>query len=151
FLTEFPEITWEVFSKHTEHAYKEENISVQCIQNESFIESLATAEGVLCGAGFETPAESLFLRKKLLVVPMKNQYEQQCNAQALKEMGIPVINNLKRKQIPIIKAWLNSTKKVIVDYPDYTQEVIDLIFSNHPATIDVVPVSVKEKSFSMDQ
>ncbi len=151
FLSEFPEITWEVFSKHTVHPYQEGNIFIHCIQNESFIRSLATAEGVFCGAGFETPAESLFLKKKLLVVPMKNQYEQQCNAKALKEMGIPVINNLKRKQIPVIKAWLNSTEKTTVDYPDYTQEVIDLIFSNHPTTTETLPVGIKGKSLSMHQ
>jgi hypothetical protein len=32
---------------------------------------------------FETPAEALFLGKKLLVIPMTGQYEQECNAAAL--------------------------------------------------------------------
>jgi len=45
------------------------------------------ATGVFCGAGFETPAEAMFLKKKLMVIPMKGQYEQQCNAAALEEIG----------------------------------------------------------------
>jgi hypothetical protein len=48
---------------------------------------MINATGVLCGAGFETPAEAIYLRKKLLVVPMKNQYEQQCNGIAVEENG----------------------------------------------------------------
>ncbi len=46
---------------------------------------------MLCGAGFETPAEALFLGKKLMVIPMKGQYEQHINAASLKELGIPVL------------------------------------------------------------
>ena len=52
---------------------------------------------MLCGAGFETPAEALFLNKKLLVIPMKTQFEQKCNAQALKEMGVTVVKKLSYK------------------------------------------------------
>src|SRR3546814_10578504 len=105
------------------------------IQNEDFIKSLASSEGVFCGAGFETPAETLFLKKKLLVIPMKNQFEQQCNAAALKEMGIPVLKNLKQKQIPLIKAWLDSKEIIKVDYPDHTQKIIDLILDRHSSNI----------------
>lgn len=53
----------------------------------------------MCGAGFETPEEALFLGKKLMVIPIKGQYEQQCNVAALKEMGVPVIKSLKTKHV----------------------------------------------------
>lgn len=53
---------------------------------------------MLCGAGFETPAEVLHLNKKLLVVPMKSQYEQHCNAAALKKLGVPVLKKVKKNQ-----------------------------------------------------
>jgi predicted glycosyltransferase len=88
------------------------------------------AEGVLCGAGFETPAEVLFLGKKLMVVPMKNQFEQACNAAALSNMGVPVIKNLKEKHHKTIKAWLECGIKISVNYPNITQEIIDLVFSS---------------------
>src|SRR5690606_29024531 len=66
-LSKFPEIKWQVFSKHTKESYIKNNISISGINNEKFIMSMADSTGVLCGAGFETPAEALFLRKKLMV------------------------------------------------------------------------------------
>jgi uncharacterized protein (TIGR00661 family) len=89
-LKNFGHINWEVFSKHTNKCYVSSNVCIQPIENDKFIGSMASSKGVLCGAGFETPAEALFLKKKLAVIPMKMQYEQQCNAAALKDMGVPV-------------------------------------------------------------
>jgi hypothetical protein len=65
------------------------------------------------------------MQKKLLVIPMKGQYEQHCNAAALKRMGVPVIKSLKKKHTDKIKAWLKSAEKITVDYPDITEAVID--------------------------
>lgn len=130
-LSQFKSVNWDVFSKHNRKQFHHKNVSVQPINNEKFIESMARSEGVLCGAGFETPAEALFLKKKLLVVPMKNQFEQQLNAAALKEMGVPVIKNLKDRHDMIIANWISSNKIIEVDYPDKTREIIDQIFYNH--------------------
>lgn len=130
-LSRFPEIQWEVFSKHNKKPLIKGNISIQPIHNEKFIASMASAIGVLCGAGFETPAEALFLKKKLLVVPMKNQYEQHLNAAALKEMGVPVIMNLKPKHDPVIQSWLDNSQHVEVCYEDDIQEIVDLVLENH--------------------
>jgi uncharacterized protein (TIGR00661 family) len=92
---------------------------------------MARSAGVLCGAGFETPAEALFMKKKLLVIPMRNQYEQQLNAAALKNMGVAVIKNLKEKYDMEIASWLENNTIVDVSYPDITSEIIDRIILNH--------------------
>lgn len=138
----FPEIEWQVFSKHSKEAYVLENIRVCPVQNERFLESLATAEGVLCGAGFETPAEVLYLKKKLLVIPMKGQYEQQCNAAALKVLGVPVLKNLKIKQIEKIRNWLHEDTPVLLSFPDETEDVIELVMQAGRKT---EPVKLKGK------
>ena len=130
-LKQFSHINWEVFSKHAHRRYASGNVFVQPIQNEAFIKSMAAAHGVLCGAGFETPAEALFLKKKLAVIPMKAQYEQQCNAAALKEMGVTVFKSLKEKHHEKIADWLLSRKVVKVDYPDKTRQIIQTIIENH--------------------
>lgn len=130
-LMRFPDIRWEVFSKHNRTPFELRNVRVQPIANERFIQSMAASSGVLCGAGFETPAEALFLRKKLLVVPMKNQYEQHLNAAALEELGVPVIKNLKSKNDLAIESWLNSKRTIAVDYPDCTQDIIDRLLDTH--------------------
>ena len=92
---------------------------------------MAKSKGVLCGAGFETPAEALFLNKKLMVIPMKGQYEQQCNAAALELMGVPVIKNLKKRQFEKIGQWLESDEKVIVNYTDQTRNIIRKILETN--------------------
>lgn len=130
-LSQFTGVSWDVFSKHNRKPFRFRNVSVQPIHNEKFIESMAYSEGVLCGAGFETPAEALFMRKKLLVIPMKNQYEQQLNAAALKEMGVPVIKNLNHKYDMVINHWLECNDIIDVHYPDITQQIIDQIIDKH--------------------
>lgn len=130
-LKEFPSVRWQVFSKHNKKAFEEENISIQSINNEAFITSMTSAEGILCGAGFETPAEALFMNKKLMVIPMKGQYEQQCNAAALKDMDVPVIKSLKLKYAGKIKKWIETGKNIKVDYPDNTEWIINKILAEH--------------------
>lgn len=125
----FPDKEWHVFSKKTQKQYTERNIHFYPVNNDAFIESMVNCEGILCGAGFETPAEALFLRKKLMVIPMKGQYEQQCNAAALKGMGVPVIKSLKEKHSEKIKNWIYSNRVISVEYPDNTEQIIAGIIS----------------------
>ena len=118
-------VRWEVFSKHSTAPAEYGNVRVWPVSGAAFLASLARAAGVLCGAGFETPAEALYLGKKLLVVPMKQQYEQQCNAVALAQMGVPVIKNFKDKNLDKVDQWLHQDKTVPVNYPDQTAAVLD--------------------------
>jgi uncharacterized protein (TIGR00661 family) len=130
-LAKFEGIKWEIFSKHFVHALSSENIRLFPINNSQFIKSMASSAGVLCGAGFETPSEALYLGKKLLVVPMKNQFEQHCNAAALQELGVPVIKSLKEKHSGAIAGWLKSDDIVSVNYADQTEKVVDDIIEMH--------------------
>ncbi|MBM1107352.1 glycosyl transferase [Aurantibacter crassamenti] len=126
-LLNIENVNWQVFSKHTASKYIWHNISVHPIDNEAFIHSMANSTGVLCGAGFESPAEALHMRKKLMVIPMKGQYEQQCNAAALKEMGVPVIKSLKLKHLDKLQSWVDSDTRIEVDYPDETEQIINRV------------------------
>ncbi len=128
-LSQIQGVQWEVFSKHANEPYEESNVNIHCINNEAFIESLISCKGILCGAGFETPAEAIFLKKKLMVIPMKGQYEQQCNAAALKKMGIPVIKSLKLKHIVKISDWVQYNGHLSIEYPDQTEEIIDMLLT----------------------
>jgi len=51
-------VKWHIFSKHTRKAYTKNNFIVEPLSNESFIQSMCTCAGVLCGAGCETPPEA---------------------------------------------------------------------------------------------
>lgn len=126
-LSQITDVQWQVFSKHSSKRYEFQNIVINPIDNDQFIRSFSSCSGVLCGAGFEMPSEALYMGKKLLVVPMKNQYEQQCNASALDEMGVPVLKKLGKKSIEKIRKWVGQQETIQVDYPDKTQEIVDLI------------------------
>ena len=130
-LGEIKNTNWQVFSKHSKKEYKEKNIHIRPINNDDFIESLINCTGILCGAGFETPAEALYLKKKLMTIPMKGQYEQQCNAAALKTMGIPVIKSLKKKHVDKIQSWVEGKQFVAVNYSNSTERIINMIIKKY--------------------
>lgn len=148
-LGEIKNIQWQVFSKHTKKEYKEKNVHIRPINNEAFIESFITCTGVLCGAGFETPAEALYLKKKLMVIPMKGQYEQQCNAAALQTMSVPVIKSLKKKHLDIIKDWVTQNQDITINYPDTTQRILNMIIKKHGNTGKKKPAELGEGIYSI--
>ena len=127
-LTLLGDYNWHIFSKHARQSYQVGNITINKITNDKFVEDMAKSTGVLCGAGFETPAEALFMKKKLMVIPMKGQYEQQCNAAALEQMGVPVLWDQLPDQFESISNWLESDVRVSVDYPDQTRKIVRKIF-----------------------
>jgi uncharacterized protein (TIGR00661 family) len=131
-LSKFRNTQWHIFSKEIKDELRIENFYLRPIENERFIESLVNCKGVLCGAGFELPAEALFLQKKLMVIPLSGQYEQQCNAAALKKMGVPVISKLTARNYFQINNWLVSEQKnIAVEYPDITEAIINLLLEKY--------------------
>lgn len=150
-LSAFSNIRWHIFSKHFEHAIDSGNIKVSPLSNDAFIQDMASAHGVLCGAGFETPAEALFLKKKLLVIPMKNQYEQYCNGAALQKMGVRVINNIKKKNTGVINEWLADENIVDTEYPDQTSEIIQLLIKEHMSAGNGDLISDNEDKYNLKQ
>ncbi|HVY74895.1 MAG TPA: glycosyltransferase family protein [Puia sp.] len=148
-LSEIDDVNWQVFSKHSKKEYSKKNIHVRPIDNEAFVNSMVNCSGMLCGAGFEAPAEALFLKKKLLVIPMKSQYEQQCNAAAIRELGVPVLKSLKKKHIETIREWTKTTQDIQVNYPDNTENIVDLILQRHLGQQQSTPLSLGDPIHSL--
>lgn len=132
-LSRFKKCDWQVFSKHCKKKHREKNVRIWPLEHERFVKSLASCEGILCNAGFGTTSEALFLNKKMLVIPMKMQYEQHCNAAMLKSMGVKVIKSLKKKHYEKITEWIDRQSIIKVNYPDNVQEIISTIIENHHA------------------
>ncbi len=124
-LSTFRDVEWELFSKHSRKSYREKNCRVRPVEAGAFTRSFTRSAGILCGAGFETPAEALYLGKKLLVVPMKHQFEQHCNAAGVAALGVPVIPSLKKKHRPVVEQWLSAPPPERVHYPDQTRQAIE--------------------------
>ena len=130
-LSKIKGVKWKVFSKHSKEDYRVKNVKIIPICSSNFERNMAWSNGVICGAGFETPAEALYLKKKLLVVTMKKQYEQACNAESLKQLGVIVLSSFNKKMVPSILQWIESDTIINVDFPDRTQFIIDEIITNH--------------------
>ena len=118
------DVEWQVFSRYSKQPYKINKIHFSPIENEKFIQSLENCDGVICGAGFELPSEALYLNKKLMVIPMVGQFEQTCNAESLRKMGVTVLPTFDLVFHRTIKNWIENSKVLHVDYPDYTENII---------------------------
>lgn len=126
-LKEVKEIAWEIFSKYAVQSKKVGNCQVFQLDSEKFAQRFSSCTGIICGAGFETPAEAIFYGKKILAIPMKGQFEQDYNRAALKEMGIPSLDSLTQKDLPIIRDWISSNQNIKVEYPDQREEILKRI------------------------
>ena len=122
---------WIVFSKNTNHTLIINNVTICPIDANNFANALLACNAVLTGAGFETPAEALYLKKKLLVIPMKGQYEQQCNAASLQQLGVPVLKKLNSKNIEKIKSWLALPQLINIDFPNTIESLLTTIIQKH--------------------
>jgi len=128
------DVRWEVFSKHHKgEPYNDGNITVYPVNNDEFVRSLSSCEGILCNAGFETPSEALYLGKKLMAVPMKRQYEQQCNAEALSRLGITVARELSRDCGQVLADWINSEFSYNAHYKNNLPAIVERILEGVPA------------------
>jgi uncharacterized protein (TIGR00661 family) len=128
-LKKVKNMQWHVFSKHSHNAYQIENVLIHPINNVTFLQSLSNAYGLLTGGGFESPAEALFLGKHLFVIPMHNQWEQQCNAAALLEMGVGTTAEITHHFSAQINAWLKLPAPEKTNYPNHSHAIIEKIVS----------------------
>lgn len=121
------DVSWKIFSPFTKENYKKKNCEFYAINQNFFLKTLENAKGVLCGAGFEFPSEVLHLKKQLFVIPIKGQYEQLCNYQALKQMNVSGALDLSEKKL---KNWINSEKNLDYSFENQTQKVVEHILDN---------------------
>lgn len=119
---------WHLFSPLCEEEYQKENVWVQPVGNKPFLESIESSKGVLAGAGFETCAEAMYLGKKLLAIPIKNQYEQYCNAAALSEMGVVTVNQIGPSFSNTIQNWIDDSPIVQLEEAAKIDELAELLF-----------------------
>lgn len=72
----------------------EGNITYFPISNEMFTTSMISCHGIISGGGFETPAEAFYLKKRLMVIPIKDHYEQMCNSIAANLLGAYFLDDI---------------------------------------------------------
>lgn len=97
-------------------AYSEGSIHCRPLSREGFQRDLASANGVICNAGFELASEALELGKKLLVKPLFGQMEQLSNALALEQLGLG--SAMETLNSNSVRHWLDNQPNIKIHYPD---------------------------------
>jgi uncharacterized protein (TIGR00661 family) len=115
---------WKVYCKEVTEVKTYNNVSLYPVGHPTWTAAFANAHAILVGAGFESPSEALALGKKLMVVPMKNQYEQQCNRAALTQLGVPSIDYINEESQNTVENWLKYGEIVKMEYPNHSYEII---------------------------
>jgi uncharacterized protein (TIGR00661 family) len=126
-LTLIPDVAFHVFSKRARSVSSKKNIKILPVDNAAFNESIINCHGAITGAGFETPAEILYLGKKLLCVPIKGQYEQKCNAAALKNFNVPVIEDIDKNFSKTVINWLNQPQPGTFELNHSTEQIVSTV------------------------
>ena len=124
----FQIFTWEVNAPQ-----KHDNLIFHPVSNVAFSDSMINCHAIICGAGFETPAEALYLGKKMMVMPIKGQYEQKCNAAALARLGIKTISQLDADLTNAFNDWMSKNQAIKLNYEFSTSEIISHLMrqANH--------------------
>lgn len=119
-------IQFEIFSHERKRPVTINNITFIPVNKNDFNTSLINCHGIITGGGFETPAEALYLNKKIISIPIKGQYEQHCNGAALKKLGVPVINALTDANFKsLFENWLTELNFPKVKFQHSTEMIIE--------------------------
>ncbi|MCX6318330.1 MAG: glycosyl transferase [Bacteroidetes bacterium] len=128
-----------VFSKDSHSPYSVDNISYLPVTKELFNDALIHCSGIITGAGFETPAEALYLGKRVLVTPIRGQYEQCCNAAALQQLGVSVFSQSDNHFSELFLQWIHSPVPDRSGNANNIQDCLEYLFSLTEKNWDWVP------------
>lgn len=120
-FNKLPNLKFHWFLNGVQAKHTIRNITYFPVNQKAFNKSLINCEGIITGGGFETPAEALYLEKKILSIPIRKHYEQECNAAALKKLGVPVLYDVGDDFDLIIENWLDSP----IQYPKMKANTIN--------------------------
>jgi uncharacterized protein (TIGR00661 family) len=107
---------------------------------ESFLADLASARGVMASAGFSLISESMYLRKKMLLLPLAGHYEQIINAHYIQKLGLGI--SAKKLDEPVLASFLDELDKPMptderIIWPDNDKffQILQREFSKLPISI----------------
>ena len=123
------EIEWHIFSPTCEKEYRKGNVVVKPVGKDTFLKSFESCLGVVSSTGFETTSESMFLGKKLLTIPIKNQYEQLSNAAALEELGGEIVYSIDNTFKNTVRNWLRDGKILHLSETSDEDELVNKIIT----------------------
>ena len=114
---------WKVYSPDVLKDSTDGIVKLKKLDKEKFSKDLLNCSGVITASGFSTTSEALVLGKKLWSIPIKGQYEQLCNANALNKMGV-FTDDLNDDNI---FEWIYNYKSIKYDWNDPIKDIVKKI------------------------
>jgi uncharacterized protein (TIGR00661 family) len=124
YLLQESKFHFEVFTSEVTTNRNFKNIVYFPISNSGFTKSMIRAHAVITGGGFETPAEAMYLNKKVLSIPIAKHYEQLSNAAALAALGIEVLMQIDASFHSVFTNWINHSKPVKLELTHSTRDIV---------------------------
>lgn len=127
-FSQFKDFRFEIFSRESSTMNQKGNITFIPVDKHLFNKSLITCDSIITGGGFETPSEAIHLGKKVMAIPIGGQYEQMCNAAALKEMGVMTLDKINGNFKNDFETWVNDYQPVQIDYSKTIERSMERLF-----------------------
>jgi uncharacterized protein (TIGR00661 family) len=141
---EFTDYRFQIFSCQTKAPVTDRNMSFLPVDKKLFNQSLIHCTGIITGGGFETPAEALHLGKKIISIPIRAQYEQQCNAAALQQIGGLCLKTIDENFSDQFYEWINDPSTPKKDYSQSIPKSLNHLFSGKTHVIEEFALSTAE-------
>lgn len=132
-FAELKDLHFHWFLSGTQEITQKDNITFYPVNQELFNNSLIHCHGLITGGGFETPAEALYMGKRLMSIPIRNHYEQQCNAAALRKMGVVVLDDIDDSFADQILSWLKKPTLEANVKANNIDETLRLLIDTYPS------------------
>jgi len=103
------------------------NITFRHLSDQDFLSAMSCCNGYASTAGFESICEAAYFNKPVMMVPVKGQYEQACNALDAQRAGLgkktqhfdlsPCLQLINHQDLEKndFKEWVNKAENIIID------------------------------------
>lgn len=113
----------------------EDNVTFRNFNEDQFFEDLGNCKAVIANGGFTLLSEAIYLKKPVLSVPVKGQFEQILNAIYLERLGYGEFH--EKLDVDVIKNFLNNLTKYDKVLKTYTQDGNKSILSEIDRQIEI--------------
>ncbi len=134
---------WDNYEKPVEWS-PHKNITFYHIHDKKFIKHLANCTCYVSTAGFESISEAMYLGKSVMMVPVKSQYEQICNALDAEIAGAGIITS--EFDLSQILSFIHSNKKTGNQYKSWVNAHENIILKEIE---DFVPYKTAEEKIDL--
>ena len=121
---------FEVFTKDVTGIVCKNNITYYTINNSQFTSSMIRCYGIITAGGFETPAEAMYMNKKVLSIPIMNHYEQECNSVALGKKGVMVLKKIDQNFAQYFDQWVYEKNPIKLNLTHTTEQIVDILIQS---------------------